>query len=84
MPLDKLNPALHAEIQSYLDSGRAKLPERPICGVVPAAGTKGPRYKLTGIDREFIRMNSNSYLDLSHHPALITAADNTTHHVTIE
>lgn len=81
MPLAKLNSALAKEIHQYQESGRAKQPERPICSYVPAQGAKGPRYKLTGVSGEFIRMNSNSYLDLSQHPKLIAAADKATHEV---
>ncbi|MCO4768961.1 MAG: aminotransferase class I/II-fold pyridoxal phosphate-dependent enzyme [Deltaproteobacteria bacterium] len=71
--LDKDIAALHAE-------GRAKAPERIIVDYVPPAGDDGPRYKLEGHgDQEFIRMNSNSYLSLSHHPEVMTAADDATH-----
>jgi len=75
MPLDKLNPALITEVARLETEGRAKAPERVIVGYVPAAGGRGPRYTLRGSDRTFIRMNSNSYLSLSHHPALVHAAD---------
>src|SRR5919109_4763649 len=75
MPLDRLNQALVAEVARLEKEGRAKAPERVIVGYVPPSDRRGPRYRLRGSDREYIRMNSNSYLSLSHHPALIEAAD---------
>lgn len=38
----------------------------------------GPRYRLAGIDREFIRMNSNGYLGLARHPAVVDAEERAT------
>jgi glycine C-acetyltransferase len=75
MSLEKLNAALVAEVGKLEQEGRAKAPERIIAGYVAASGERGPRYRLRGSDREFIRMNSNSYLSLSHQPALLEAAD---------
>ncbi len=63
------------EIEALKAEGRTKGPERIIVDYIPPKGKKGPRYKLQGVDREFIRMNSNSYLSLSNHPELIEAAD---------
>jgi 7-keto-8-aminopelargonate synthetase-like enzyme len=79
MPLDKLNPALVKDVHALEQEGRAKAPERVISGYVPPRGSRGPRYTLRGSDGEFLRMNSNSYLSLSHHPALLEAADHVTH-----
>jgi glycine C-acetyltransferase len=79
MTLDALDRALELELEALKDEGRAKPPERVITGYLPAQGDRGPRYKLQGSEREFIRMNSNSYLSLSHHPELIRAADEATH-----
>ena len=78
MPLEKLDRALMQEVEALQAEGRAKAPERIIVDYIPPRGERGPRYKLKGVDREFIRMNSNSYLSLSHHPALIEAADEAT------
>jgi len=75
MPLDKLNQSLVREVDALREEGRAKAPERPIVGFVPPSGSRGPRYRLQGSDGEFIRMNSNSYLSLSHHPAVLEAAE---------
>jgi glycine C-acetyltransferase len=79
MALDKLDRALEAELSLLAAEGRAKPPERVIVGYVPAAGGRGPRYRLAGSEQEFLRMNSNSYLSLSNHPELIRAADEATH-----
>jgi len=75
MSLAKLNPSLVADVAKLQQEGRAKSPERIIVGYRPPEGARGPRYRLQGSDAEFIRMNSNSYLSLSHHPALLEAAD---------
>lgn len=79
MSLEKLNQALRAEVEALQEEGRAKAPERIIVDYIPPRGEKGPRYKLKDSDREFIRLNSNSYLSLSNHPDLILAADEATH-----
>jgi glycine C-acetyltransferase len=50
-----------------------------IVGYVPAADGRGPRYRLQGSPQAFLRMNSNSYLSLSFHPALVSAADRACH-----
>jgi glycine C-acetyltransferase len=78
MSLEKLNAALVEEIKALEAEGRAKAPERVIVGYEPPQGERGPRYYLRGSDRPFIRMNSNSYLSLSHDPRLIEAADRAT------
>jgi glycine C-acetyltransferase len=79
MALDRLNAALVSDVARLSEEGRAKAPERIITGYVPPAGGKGPRYRLRGGDREYLRMNSNSYLSLSHHPAVLEAADRASH-----
>ncbi len=78
MSTDSLDISLTQEINQLKEEGRAKPPERIITGYVPPKGDRGPRYRLAGNDKEFIRMNSNSYLSLSNHPDLITAADEAT------
>ena len=75
MPLDKLNPALEKEVATLAREGRTKAPERLTVDYVPPSGERGARYRLEGSDLEFIRMNSNSYLSLSHHPEVLEAAD---------
>ncbi len=78
MGMAELDKALRAEIEALAVEGRAKAPERVIVGVIPPRENRGLRYRLEGSDREFLRMNSNSYLSLSYHPALLEAADNAT------
>jgi glycine C-acetyltransferase len=79
MSLDKLNLALVADVAALKQEGRAKAPERVIVGYVPASGSRGPRYRLHGSERDFLRMNSNSYLSLSNHPEVLAAADAASH-----
>ena len=79
MSLDKLNASLAADVARLSDEGRAKAPERVIVGYVAPSGARGPRYRLAGSDRDFLRMNSNSYLSLSNHPEVVAAADAASH-----
>ncbi len=75
MAVDRLDLALSRELTSLEEEGRSKRAERIISGIIPACDNTGPRYLLEGQSRPFLRMNSNSYLSLSQHPALIEAAD---------
>jgi glycine C-acetyltransferase len=75
MSIDKLNTSLARDVADLEREGRAKAPERITTGYVPASGVRGPRYRLQGSDGEYLRMNANSYLSLSHHPAVLHAAD---------
>jgi glycine C-acetyltransferase len=79
MSLERLNAALVDDVARLEQEGRAKSPERIIEGYVPATNTRGPRYRLRGGSRDYLRMNSNSYLSLSHHPAVLAAADEASH-----
>jgi glycine C-acetyltransferase len=79
MSLAALEQALQLELDALTAEGRAKPPERVITAYLPPQGGNGPRYKLQGSEKEFIRMNSNSYLSLSNHPELVRAADEATH-----
>lgn len=79
MSLEKLNRALIDEVRNLEAEGRTKAPERIIVGYRAPQGNCGPRYLLEGSDQEFIRMNSNSYLSLSHHPQVMHDADDAAH-----
>jgi glycine C-acetyltransferase len=79
MSLQKLAAALVAEVERLEQEGRAKGPERVILEYLPSSGSRGPRYRLDGTDREYLRMNSNSYLSLSNHPRVLAAADEASH-----
>lgn len=76
MSLDKLNNVLDKEVKALEDKGTAKGAEMVIENVIPAKGDKGPRYLIRGYgDKEFIKMNSNSYLGVSMHPEVIKAEE---------
>ncbi len=80
MSLELLSAGLARDVETLRSEGRAKAPERVIVDHIPPRGDRGPRYRLAGHgDQEFLRMNSNSYLSLSHHPAVLAAADAATH-----
>jgi glycine C-acetyltransferase len=75
MALDALNISLAREVVDLEREGRVKGPERVIAGYVPGSAGRGPRYLLRDSPGEYLRMNANSYLSLSHHPALIDAGE---------
>ncbi len=75
MSLEKLNEALRREVSKLEGEGRAKARERVIVGYSPPKPPYGPRYRLQDSDRDYLRMNSNSYLSLSHDPRMLEAAD---------
>jgi glycine C-acetyltransferase len=75
MSLDRLNPSLVQEVAALEQEGRAKAPERIISGYVAPRDGRGPRYTLRGTPGEYLRRNSNSYLSLSNHHAVLEAAD---------
>ena len=79
MPTDRIGPLLAAHVQGLEEAGTAKGAEKVVVAVKPAAGTRGPRFLLEGQgDREFIRMNSNSYLGMGLHPEVISAEEEAT------
>lgn len=78
MSTEKLDNRLSEELAALAREGRAKIPERVITACIPPQGESGPRYKLAGSDKAFIRLNSNSYLSLSFHPEVMAAADKAT------
>jgi glycine C-acetyltransferase len=65
MPHDRIENALANELGRLTEAGTRKGRETVIAGVIPAQDSKGPRVRLKGAGaREFLRMNSNSYLGL--------------------
>ncbi len=78
MPTDRLDKTLSTEVEDLRQSGTDKGVESVVTTVLPPRSGLGPRYLLAGSDREFLRMNSNSYLGLSHHPAVIDAEESAT------
>ncbi len=76
MPLDRLNPALAAHVEELEEAGTAKGGEDVVVGVRRPRGDRGPRFLLEGEGgREFIRMNSNSYLGMGLREELIDAEE---------
>ncbi len=76
MPLTRLGPVLRQSVEALEQEGRRKGHEAVVVGVLPPEGSRGPRYLLEGVgNKAYIRMNSNSYLGLSAHPALKKAEE---------
>lgn len=74
MPLSKIEPLLQAKLNQLQQQGVRKGDEKIVTGIQPPADGYGPRYRLHGYgERVFLRMNSNSYLGLARHPAVIEA-----------
>lgn len=79
MPIDRLRGLLASHVRALEDAGTAKGAEKVVVSVKPAAGGRGPRFLLRGQgDREFIRMNSNSYLGMGLRPEVIHAEEEAT------
>ncbi|MEQ9569300.1 MAG: aminotransferase class I/II-fold pyridoxal phosphate-dependent enzyme [Longimicrobiales bacterium] len=76
MPMDRLTAVLDAHVADLESAGTAKGAEAVVTRVLPAANGRGPRFHLEGHGtKEFVRMNSNSYLGLGLHPAVIDAEE---------
>lgn len=79
MPMDRLNHALTAHVAALEEAGTTKGHESVVTAVHPAAGERGPRFLLEGQgSREFIRMNSNSYMGMGLRPEVIQAEEEAT------
>lgn len=78
MPSNRLDQILAAELAELRETGTDKAEEAVVMAVVPPSSGFGPRYRLQGSDRDFLRMNSNSYLGLSRHPAVLDAEETAT------
>src|SRR3989442_15035106 len=80
MPLEKLLDDLKAQLAHLDAAGTAKAKEQVVVAVKPPGGARGPGFLLDGFaGREFIRMNSNSYLGLSLRHELIEAEEQAAH-----
>ena len=76
MPLQKITDRLQNELTELSDSGRAKGAEKVITRARKATANNGPRFLLEGWgDKEFIKMNANSYLGLSLREDMIAAEE---------
>ena len=79
MPIHRLAPVLREHVDSLDNAGTAKGAESVVVAVRRADGARGPRFLLAGEgDREFIRMNSNSYLGMGLCPEVIQAEEEAT------
>jgi len=65
MPVEHFARFLQEQVDELMQAGTAKGNEQIVVGVKKARDDRGPRFLLDGYgDRQFIRMNSNSYLGL--------------------
>ena len=79
MPLTRLSQVLDAHVVGLEEAGTAKGSESIVVDVRPAEGDRGPRFLLQGEgEREFFRMNSNSYLGMGLRPEVIEAEEEAT------
>ena len=79
MPVDRLTTVLEDHVSGLHAAGTAKGAETVVTGVRRAEGERGPRFLLEGEgDKEFMRMNSNSYLGLGLHPSVVAAEERAT------
>ncbi len=76
MPLNNFVKNLQSEVESLRASGTAKGIEQVVVKVIKANEQRGPRFLLEGNgDKEFLRMNSNSYLGLSLNEEVLKAEE---------
>jgi len=76
MPVDRLTTLLRDHVTGLKDAGTAKGAETVVTGVKRAEGDRGPRFLLADEGaKEFMRMNSNSYLGLGLNPEVVEAED---------
>jgi glycine C-acetyltransferase len=76
MPSDRIAGVLAAQVAELEERGTAKGAEAVVTGVIRPQADRGPRFRLAGEDdREFIRMNSNSYLGMSLRLEIIAAEE---------
>jgi len=76
MGLERVEKALGGELDELFSKGTAKGKEAIFVGVKKPEGKKGPRYLLKGHgEKEFLRMNSNSYLGMSLEDDVIKAEE---------
>ena len=76
MPLTEIIRVLEKELATLDQAGTRKGKEIVITGVKRAEGKRGTRYLIGGYgDKEFLRMNSNSYLGLALDDEVIAAEE---------
>jgi glycine C-acetyltransferase len=76
MPLDRVSTVLARHVTDLEERGTAKGAETVVTGVIRPRGGRGPRIRLANEGgREFLRMNSNSYLGMSLRLEVIAAEE---------
>lgn len=76
MAIQQLTEALSARLQHLEHSGRLKGRESVIVGFAPSKDNRGPRFLIEGEgDKQFLRMNSNSYLGMALRPEIVEAEE---------
>jgi len=76
MPLHRLTEVLRDHVSDLEEKGTAKGAELVVTKVIPPSGHRGPRFHLAGEgEKEFLRMNSNSYLGMSLRPEVMKAEE---------
>jgi glycine C-acetyltransferase len=76
MPLNRLTQVLRDHVSDLEVKGTAKGAESVVTKTIPPSGERGPRFHLEGEgDKEFLRMNSNSYLGMSLRPEVMKAEE---------
>ena len=76
MSLKQIEKTLTEKLNDFKAKGTLKGEEKVITGIIAAKGGFGPRYLLAGQgEKEFLRMNSNSYLGLSLNKDVIQAEE---------
>lgn len=74
MSLNRIEKSLTEKLDDLKNTGALKGEEKVITGIIPAMDGRGPRCLLAGHgSKEFLRMNSNSYLGLSLNAQVIKA-----------
>ncbi|TET95221.1 MAG: aminotransferase class I/II-fold pyridoxal phosphate-dependent enzyme [Desulfobacteraceae bacterium] len=78
MSMEALERVLNERLDDLKTKGTFKGKETVIIGLKPAEPGKGPRYYIEGQgDKEFLKMNGNSYLGLSLNQEVIEAEEET-------
>jgi len=76
MPLNKLEEVVSHKLMELEKEGTLKGKEWVITGIKKRQGNKGPRYLIKGEDgKEFLKMDSNSYLGMSLKKQVIEAEE---------
>jgi len=76
MSLDRIRKVIAGELDDLKERGILKGKEKIVTGIKPPSGEKGPRVFIKGFgDREFLKMNTNSYLGMGLRKELIEAEE---------